>query len=87
MLSLQDQGLDSIVYLEGKTIYKKSAAVLRIMFHLNGAFAILSMIFSVFPARFRDFIYDKIAVNRYLVFGKSEVCRVPTPEEKEFFLD
>jgi len=37
-------------------------------------------IFSVLPRRVRDWLYDRVARNRYQLFGRTEACMVPTPE-------
>jgi predicted DCC family thiol-disulfide oxidoreductase YuxK len=36
--------------------------------------------FSVVPRPLRDWIYDRVAGNRYRLFGRTESCMVPTPE-------
>jgi predicted DCC family thiol-disulfide oxidoreductase YuxK len=36
--------------------------------------------FSVVPRPVRDWLYDRVALNRYQLFGKTESCMVPTPE-------
>ena len=33
------------------------------------------------PRGFRDWFYDRIAKNRYAVFGRRAICRVPTADE------
>lgn len=87
MLGSQDLKLNTIVYAEDDKIYYKSAAVLRIMFHLGGLFKLFSISATIIPNQIRDFIYTKIANNRYKLFGQSDVCRLPSPEEKNYFLD
>jgi predicted DCC family thiol-disulfide oxidoreductase YuxK len=37
-------------------------------------------IFSILPRPVRNWLYDRIARNRYQLFGKTESCMVPTPE-------
>jgi predicted DCC family thiol-disulfide oxidoreductase YuxK len=39
------------------------------------------------PRRFRDAIYNLVAVSRYRWFGKRESCRVPSPELRSRFID
>jgi predicted DCC family thiol-disulfide oxidoreductase YuxK len=46
----------------------------------------LFYVFILVPAFIRDFLYDIIAKNRYRWFGKRDVCRIPTPEEKNKFI-
>ena len=38
------------------------------------------------PRPLRDFFYRVFARNRYRWFGRSEVCRVPTPALRARFL-
>ena len=86
MLHQQDLKLDTIVYTEDGRTYYKSAAVLRIMYHLGGAFRAISVITTLLPNRFLDFIYSNVARNRYKLFGQSGTCRLPSAEEKAYFL-
>lgn len=41
----------------------------------------------IFHKGFRDWLYDRIAQNRYKLFGKKEKCMVPTPQISKRFLD
>ena len=36
--------------------------------------------FAVLPRPVRDWLYDRVARNRYQLFGRTESCMVPTPE-------
>ena len=87
LLKKQDLSLDTIVFLDQTQTFKKSSAVLRILFHLGGLWMVLSILGSVLPTSLRDVIYDWVARHRYNFFGKKETCRLPTAEEKSFFLD
>ncbi|MBY0553549.1 DCC1-like thiol-disulfide oxidoreductase family protein [bacterium] len=87
MLSPVDLSLDTVIYIEDNQTYKQSTAVLRIMFHLGGIWSILSVIFAVIPTPIRDFFYKLVARSRYSIFGKSDICRLPSTEEKAYFLD
>jgi predicted DCC family thiol-disulfide oxidoreductase YuxK len=84
--NMKSMKMDSIILIEGNKIYTKSTAALRIAKNLSGAWFLLYYIFIPFPSFIRDFFYDIIARNRYKIFGKSEECRIPTPELKSKFL-
>ncbi|MGN8273731.1 thiol-disulfide oxidoreductase DCC family protein [Pseudomonas sp. SMN5] len=38
------------------------------------------------PRRLRDWAYDRIALNRYWLFGKYEICLLPHPDHERRFL-
>ena len=78
--------LESVILIDGKTVYSKSTAALKIAKELNGAVKAMYP-FIIFPKFLRDFIYEVIAKYRYNLFGKRETCRVPTEDEKSKFLD
>jgi predicted DCC family thiol-disulfide oxidoreductase YuxK len=40
-----------------------------------------------FPKGLRDWTYDRIANNRYRIFGRLDACMVPSPEVRGRFLD
>ena len=82
---LEDSALDSIVLIEDGRVYRKSDAVLRIARRLPGAWPLLYGAMAV-PRVLRDAVYDWVARNRYRWFGRSDTCRVPTPELKARFL-
>lgn len=41
---------------------------------------------SYLPRRFRDWAYDRIALNRYRLFGKYDTCLLPHPDHERRFL-
>ena len=42
--------------------------------------------FAILPRPVRDWLYDRVARNRYQLFGKTESCMVPTPELMRRFI-
>jgi len=78
--------LDTVVLLEGGRVYTRSRAALRIARRLDGLWPLLFAL-SVLPEPIADAAYGWIARNRYRWFGRSESCRVPTPELRARFLD
>jgi predicted DCC family thiol-disulfide oxidoreductase YuxK len=77
--------VDSLLLIKKSTIYEKSTAVLKIARDLNGLWPLLSILL-ILPVSIRDFIYNKIARNRYRWFGKQSSCRVPSKKEKDLFI-
>ena len=75
----------SFVYLEKDRLYDQSNAVLLALRRLGGAWRLIAVLY-VFPRPLRDFVYHIVARNRYRWFGKRDDCRLPTPEEQEWFL-
>ena len=76
---------DSVILLKDNQLFQKSEAALEITKYLSGGWKYLS-IFGIFPTFLLNFFYDIIAKNRYRIFGKTETCRMPTPELRERFL-
>ena len=78
--------LDSIVFWEQGRTFRRSTAVVRVLWKLGGVWAWLGWGLWIIPKPLRDLAYKLVAVNRYRLFGKKEACRLPTPEERSRFL-
>ncbi|HTK83038.1 MAG TPA: DCC1-like thiol-disulfide oxidoreductase family protein [Bacteroidota bacterium] len=76
--------LSTVVLLEGESVYTQSDAVLRILKHLKGWK--YSYVLAIVPKIWRDIVYAVISRYRYRMFGKNEICMVPTPELRDRFL-
>ncbi len=75
----------TFIYLEdGKATFSSDAgfAVLK---KVGGPMAFLR-IARILPRVIRDWIYYRIARNRYKMFGRLETCYVPTPESRARFV-
>ena len=77
---------ESIILIQDGVLRKKSTAILHICRHLDGFWPMLFG-FIILPTFIRDLAYDIIAKNRYRWFGRSESCRIPTPELRKRFLE
>lgn len=85
-VSLRGENLGSIVLRDEAGTHIKSTAVLRICRRLPAPWSWVSVL-RVVPRVIRDAVYDWVAANRYRWFGKTDTCRLPTPEERTRFLD
>jgi predicted DCC family thiol-disulfide oxidoreductase YuxK len=82
---LKQDSFDSIILEKEGKIYQKSDAALEIARNLDGLWKIF-YVFKIIPSFLRNPIYDLIAKNRYRIFGRTDACRIPTPELKARFL-
>ena len=79
-------GVDSILFYQDNKLYSKSSAALKILIGLDGVWRLLS-VFWLIPLPIRDFIYDRIASNRYTVFGKTDSCTFMNSNTLTRFID
>ncbi|MCA9076738.1 MAG: DUF393 domain-containing protein [Planctomycetaceae bacterium] len=88
MLPEEDtQNLNSMaVWINGR-IYRRSSAIVRMLWGLGPFWNMCGWLLWVIPLPLRDLGYSLVAKWRYRLFGKHETCRLPTPEERERFLD
>lgn len=80
-----DERVDSIILVEDDKAFMHSTAGLRIAKGLGGIYS-WAYVFIIVPAFIRDFVYKTFAKNRYRLFGKRDVCMMPTPEVRMRFL-
>jgi len=76
---------ETMLYLENNKLYEKSAAFIRIVKHLPFPISLL-FILKLIPNIIRDYVYDRIARNRYKIFGKYNKCTFPTEDHNNRYL-
>ncbi len=82
--NIDQQSLNTLILVEGDTIFIKSDAVLRILKELKGLWKVFYG-FKIIPKPVRDFIYDMTAKTRYAVFGIRDSCMVPENDIRHRF--
>ncbi len=80
------QSLSSIILQDESGIHRRSTAIVRILCRLGGGWRILGSLLWLVPYPIRNLGYRLIARYRYVFFGKSEACRLPTADERDRFL-
>jgi predicted DCC family thiol-disulfide oxidoreductase YuxK len=65
----------SFVWIEKGRAYRKSAAALRYLRALDGAWPLLYVLIAV-PPLLRDPVYDFVSARRYRWFGRRETCAI-----------
>ncbi len=83
LLDVSDtESLKSIVLIDEAGTHRRSTAVVRVLRGLGFGWRILGTLFWLVPLPLRNVGYHCVAKMRYLMFGKKESCRMPTPEER-----
>lgn len=77
--------LDTIVFVCDGRVYLFSDAVLEACRFLPFPWSMGRLLRWV-PRAIRDFVYRRIAANRYAIWGKHDSCRIPAPGQLERFL-
>jgi predicted DCC family thiol-disulfide oxidoreductase YuxK len=75
---------ESFLLIEDGKALAKSDGVLALLRHLRGP-ARLLRVGSVLPRAIRDWLYDRVARNRYRWFGRKESCELPDPAQRRRF--
>ena len=83
---LDPENLSTLVLIENDHAFVRSTAALGIARKLRYPWPILCILIAV-PRFIRDTGYSWFARNRYRWFGKTEACRLPTPDLRSRFLD
>jgi predicted DCC family thiol-disulfide oxidoreductase YuxK len=83
---LPAETFETMAYVEGEALFVRSDAVLRVVAQLPGAWCLLAGL-RILPRALRDWCYDRIALNRYRLFGRYDSCLLPDPDHARRFLD
>jgi predicted DCC family thiol-disulfide oxidoreductase YuxK len=76
---------DTMLYVESNQYFDKSDAFLNVVNKLGFPWRIL-YVFKIIPTGIRNWLYDRIALNRYSLFGKYDSCMMPSKENDNRFL-
>ncbi|MBP9663526.1 MAG: DUF393 domain-containing protein [Pyrinomonadaceae bacterium] len=79
------EDVDSIILVEDDQAFMHSTAALHIARGLGGIWS-LGYVFILIPAFIRDWFYKLFARYRYKLFGKRDVCMMPTADVRGRFL-
>lgn len=83
---LPSESYETMLYVEGDKSFQKSDAFFQVMAKLGYPWKMVC-IFRLIPKPIRDWMYDRIALNRYTLFGKYDYCTLPSPDHEARFLD
>lgn len=75
----------TFLFIENGVALEKSDAVIALSRHLRGPMALIPS-FRFLPKILRDATYGFVARNRYAIFGKTESCILPPPDQRDRFV-
>lgn len=76
---------ESFLIIQGDDVLRSSDAIIALGRYVGSIHRIV-ILGKVLPRAIRDWLYGLIAKNRYKVFGRTESCYVPTPENRHRFV-
>lgn len=82
---LPTDNYETMLLIEGNTLYTKTAALFRVLWRMPFPWPLICIGWLV-PWFLRDWMYDRVALNRYALFGKYEACVLPGKDHNERFL-
>jgi len=82
---LDPDNIDTMLLIERGVPYPRSTAFLRACRYFRFPMW-LAQAGLIIPRPIRDFLYDRVAKNRYRLFGKKDLCLIPAPEQRLRFL-
>lgn len=77
---------ETLVLIREGRAHVRTDAILRILGGLPMPWR-LGIVGRVIPRSIRDWLYDRIARNRYRLFGRYDTCLILTPDHRSRFLD
>ena len=77
--------LETVLLMDHGRAYGKLDAFAQVMKHLPLPWRVFALA-RVIPSLFGDWLYDRIARNRYRIFGRIARCMVPSLDLKDRFL-
>lgn len=88
---LTQHGIDpddpfSFLLLEHDRAYTDTEAIARVLYSFGAGWTFLAGLMRVVPKSIRDASYRYVARRRYRLFGRRDVCFVPSPDTADRFL-
>lgn len=76
---------DTMAVIRDRHFWVRSDAFFEVVGLLPDRWRVAKLL-RIFPRWLRDWAYDRIAQNRYRLFGKHDVCLLPAPDHEQRFL-
>ncbi|PYC12606.1 thiol-disulfide oxidoreductase DCC family protein [Pseudomonas mosselii] len=76
---------DTMAVIRNNHYWVRSEAFFEVVRHLPGTWPLLRVL-RLCPRRLRDWLYDRVALNRYRLFGRYQQCLLPSADHQRRFL-
>lgn len=76
---------DTMLFIDDEKLHTQSSAFIYVVKSLPFPWPLLTL-FWLIPKPIRDWLYDRIALNRYFLFGRYNRCLLPTPDHDSRFV-
>ncbi|MFJ4246632.1 Predicted thiol-disulfide oxidoreductase YuxK, DCC family [Pseudomonas helmanticensis] len=76
---------DTMAVIRDRNYWERSDAFLEVVSQLPARWQPFQLL-RLLPRTLRDWAYDRIALNRYRLFGKYDTCLLPSPDHEQRFL-
>jgi predicted DCC family thiol-disulfide oxidoreductase YuxK len=73
------EALDTLLVIDEGALYVKTDAIARVLSRLGHGWRLMGWILRKVHRPTRDWLYTRIALNRYRLFGRSAACAIPPP--------
>lgn len=78
--------VDTLLLVKNGKAFFRTNAALEIAKDLTGCWYLLNVL-KVMPRPMRDWFYRIFARNRYMLFGRTTICKVPTADAQDRFIE
>jgi predicted DCC family thiol-disulfide oxidoreductase YuxK len=85
-VGLSPDAMESVLVRRNGRVRQKSDAVFVAVAAFGGPWRAVNLL-RLCPRPIRDWVYDRIARNRYRIFGRLDTCPLPPPGLRERFVD
>lgn len=85
-IGLSPEAMDTVLIRHKGRILQKSDGVFAAVSAFGGAWRAVNIL-KLCPRPIRDWVYDRIARNRYRLFGRLDACPLPSPDLRARFVD
>ena len=77
---------DSWLLIEADGAVHRDLEALIRLGQITGGIGLFLMVLRLFPKPIRDWMYTRVARNRYAMFGRADICTIPDEKLRERLL-